>query len=99
MFTPEKLCVESAMSKETLIRHLDKEFQDKVNSGWVTNFFENKITLSMSSYSEEGEALLYLKNEIESHYLGIGWVKVVIKTSEEQGERPGIIAITLYKKF
>lgn len=94
IFTPDKLETLSLMPLHDLCMRLDVKFQKQVNSGWHD---KNQIELILEVSSDVGRSLDRLRAEVIERYKAVGWSDVLIQTSEEQGERPGLIRIALSK--
>lgn len=84
-----------------LITQLDHRFRTEVADGYYTEESSSHIQLifGLSSRTEQGiyNDLLALRAEVTEYYLSLGWSSVIVQTSEENGERPGLISIKLVK--
>ena len=83
-----------------LITQLDQKFRAEVADGYYTEESSSHIQLIFGfSRTEQGiyKDLLALRAEVTEYYLSLGWSRVVVQTSEENGERPGLISIKLVK--
>lgn len=100
-FKPDDLRAVTKTKLDDLIAALDSRFKDAVSRGYFIHEHQDRITLIFGqSFSSDGQLyndLIALREDVEKHYLSAGWPKVEIKTSEENGERPGLISITLFK--
>lgn len=97
-FTPDLLCPTSDLCLAEVIQILDKDFKRKVDEGWYKNWYKDRINLQYKTDNDIGNSLVALRHEVKEHYLALGWGSVVIKTSEEDGERSGLVGIHLVKK-
>ena len=84
-----------------LIAKLDKKFRAEVSGGYCTRESDSCIQLIFGFCSREEQGiyndLLALRAEVTEYYMSLGWSKVSVQTSEENGERPGLISIKLVK--
>ena len=84
-----------------LITQLDHRFRTEVADGYYTEESSSHIQLifGLGSRTEQGiyNDLLSLRSEVTEYYLSLGWSSAVVQTSEENGERPGLISIKLVK--
>lgn len=100
MFTPEciKTPVESPYMSRTfhdLVDTLDRKFKHETANGWFEHWYKDKIQLVLI-LDVTGNAVVQYRNELIEHYTKQGWQKVSIVTSKENGERAGLVSITLY---
>lgn len=93
-FTPDKLESTATLQPSDLFMRLDLKFMKLVKTGWHD---KTKIDLVLEINTDAGRSLSVLRDETIEYYKSLGWSEVLIKTSEESGERPGLVMIALSK--
>lgn len=96
-FLPQELEPKADHSLNETIDFLDKEFRKAISKGWYRNQFKDKIFLILPSDVPYSNSILLFRTEIIDHYTVHGWAAVVITSSEEKGERAGLIRVELQK--
>lgn len=84
-------------SFEATVNLLNNEFNKLVKEGYYTQQHSDFIQLILSESTDLGESVVTLRKELTEFYKLGGWLDVVISTSDENGERPGLVGIKLYK--
>lgn len=84
-------------SFEETVNLLNSEFGKLVEKGYYTQQHSDFIQLILQESTDLGESVVALRKELTEFYKSGGWLDVVISTSGEQGERPGLVSIKLVK--
>lgn len=98
MFSPKDLVpAESKLTLESIVQTLDTRFKKLVDESWFNTWYSDRIYLHVNKSKEPDlyNAIVQNREGLVNLYSGAGWSSVTIKTSDENGERAGLINIEL----
>lgn len=79
----------------SILDQLDHKFKQKVDSGWFELWHKDRIYLVLP-LDNLGAGVLAHREKVVEYYKNLGWGDASIGTSEEDGERAGLVMVTLY---
>lgn len=84
--TPEKMSIDNSELLEELIKLFEEQLKESE---------KGRDSYSIVVYGEYPKPIC---NRVEEIYMEAGWKSAICKTSSENGERPGLTGLRLYRK-
>jgi len=102
MFTPTDLRATTDFTLEQTLTFLNSAFKKAADKGWFSEWFKDRIYVNVGHTSEPAgagyyTAIVQYREEIIAAYKEVGWSNVTVQTSEENGERAGLVTVSLFK--
>lgn len=102
MFSPNDfVAAGSKASIESLVHKLDVRFKKLVDNNWFSTWYTDRIYVSVVRSEEPAlyNDIIQNRESLINTYLGAGWAEVIILTSDQRGERAGVVSVELRTKL